>query len=163
MSSGQPYPGNIDNSREQFTVSVERSIRAEPARIWEVIATAEGMQRWMYMLLFQPRAGGRLLIDTSGASETQRLIVYGRVLEIEPPRIVRLSWRVLHEDGQLWPAQTEVAITLEPQGNATLVRLVHSGFEKLADFRGPAYSVYHHCWVQTPYLKRLEGNDGAQA
>lgn len=111
MSTGQPYPGNIDESQDQYTVSVSRSIRATPERIWKVIGTAEGMRDWMYMLNWQPRLGGRMLLDVSGASEAERIIVFGRVLEIEEARLVRMSWRVLHEDGRLWPDDTEVAIS----------------------------------------------------
>ncbi|MCB1220780.1 MAG: SRPBCC domain-containing protein [Planctomycetales bacterium] len=163
MSTGQPYPGNIDESQDQYTVSVSRSIRATPERIWKVIGTAEGMRDWMYMLNWQPRLGGRMLLDVSGASEAERIIVFGRVLEIEEARLVRMSWRVLHEDGRLWPDDTEVAISLEPESGGTLVRLVHSGFERLAEHRSQAYSVYHHCWVQAAYLKRLDDQPGAQA
>lgn len=150
------YPGNIDSSVGGITVEVSRSIRATPQRIWQVLGTEQGMREWMFMLRFQPRAGGRMLLDVSGASEDERIIVYGRVLEIEEERSLRMSWRVLHEDGRLWPDWTEVAIRLEPDGDTTLVRLLHSGFEKLAGFREQAYSVYHHCWVQAPYLQRLE-------
>jgi uncharacterized protein YndB with AHSA1/START domain len=160
--SGAPYPGNIDRSADQFTVSVERSIAASPERIWEIIASGDGMRQWMNMLNFQPVANGRILLDSSGASAAERLIIYGRVLEITELERIRFSWRVLAEDGALWPDYTEVSLSLEPQADATLVRLMHSGFEKLAEFRSQAYSVYHHCWVQTPYLERL-GNSGARA
>ncbi|MCB1216345.1 SRPBCC domain-containing protein [bacterium] len=163
MSAGQPFPGNIDESSEQFTVSVSRSIRATPERIWRIIGTAEGMRSWMNMLNWQARPGGRMLIDSSGSTEAERLLVFGRVLQIEEQRLVRMSWRVLHEDGRLWPDSTEVQISLEEEAGTTLVRLVHSGFEKLAQFQVDAYSVYHHCWVQAPYLQRLENEEGARA
>ena len=161
--SGLSWPGNIDSSTDLFTVSVERSIAASPVRIWEILGTEGGMRQWMNMLKFQPQTGGRMLIDTSGASEAERLIIYGRVLDCVANKLISFSWRVLSEDGTLWPDYTEVELTIEAQAGGSLVRLVHSGFERLAGHRDNAYSVYHHCWVQTPYLERLERQSGGSA
>lgn len=163
MSGGNPWPGNIDNSQDLFAVNVERLVAASPARIWKIIGTQSGMRQWMNMALFQTVANGRILLDSSGASEAERLIVYGRVTEFAVNRRIAFTWRVLREDGALWPDFTELLLTLEPQAKGTLVRLVHSGFEKLADYGDNAYSVYHHCWVQTPYLERLSQQYGASA
>ena len=163
MSNAAAWPGNTDLSQAEMSVEVERSIRATPERIWQVIGNADGMRSWMNMLNFQPKVGGRMLIDSSGASESDRLLVFGRVLEIREPQLLRMSWRVLHEDGRLWPAATELSLIVNAEDDGCVVRLLHSGFEKLAGFGSQAYSVYHHCWVQTPYLQRLEDSQEARA
>ena len=52
----------------------------------------------------------------------------GEVLEVDPPRLLRLSWK---DDG--WPASTEVELRLEPRPEGTLVTVRHSGWAALPD------------------------------
>ena len=155
---------DIDTSTPFGTVSVERLIAAPPQRIWEVIGTADGMQRWLNLHHYQPRLDGRILLDTSGASEAQRIIVFGRITRYEPGQEVVFTWAQLTSDRQVWPVDTEVALSLQPRGDDTLVRFVHSGFDRLAEEQArKAYTVYHHCWVECGYLGYLEELSGAEA
>lgn len=67
---------------------------------------------------------GSRLVERSGA----QMSVWAEVTEWSPPTRLALDWHPGHPDG---PATT-VELTFEPAGAATLVRLVHSGWEALA-------------------------------
>ena len=154
------YPGNEDLSAPPGTVRVARRINAGPEHVWRIIGTAEGMAQWLGAAVFQPRIDGRVLLDTSGATRDDRIVVVGRVLEYEPPGELRFSWRQLYEDFSSWPAYTELRLTVTAQPGGSRIELSHSGLERLGQFSEQAYRVYHHCWVETRYLERLEPGDG---
>jgi len=80
--------------------------------------------------VIEPRAGGRWFERGVDGSECD----WGRVLDWEPPARIRLAWML----GPQWrfdPDEehaTFVEVTFAPEGDATRVELVHSGFERLA-------------------------------
>jgi uncharacterized protein YndB with AHSA1/START domain len=157
---------NRDLSTPGAEVVVERTIAALPAAVWRIVGDPEGMRRWLGMLNYQPRVGGRVLLDqTAGATEdAPRLIVYGRVTAYVPESEVTFTWCGFMESRSFWPADTLVSITLVPEGDATVVRLTHSGFAALGGPEAQAfYRAYHHCWVQSGYMQRLDDYSGASA
>jgi uncharacterized protein YndB with AHSA1/START domain len=148
---------DTDLSVAHGTVAVERFIEASPQRIWQVIGTAEGMQQWLGLHLYQPKLGGRVLLDTSGANEAQRIIVFGRITSFEPEQQVVFTWAQLTSDRKVWPVDTEVELKLEAGAGGTLTRFTHRGFDRLDHaLAQSAYSIYHHCWVECGYLSRLD-------
>jgi uncharacterized protein YndB with AHSA1/START domain len=82
----------------------------------------------------EPGVGGRFIeeydLDTGAGYEV------GRVTAWEPGRRLALTWTQVG-----WPdgVSTDVEVTFEPSGDATLVRLHQSGFDRVgpgaADFR----------------------------
>jgi uncharacterized protein YndB with AHSA1/START domain len=87
---------------------------------------------------FEPRAGGRLF-ERAGGSEH----FWANVVAWEPPHRLVLEWKVNPEDA----ASTDVEVTFTPDGDGTLVELVHSGFERLGENAHEAYSGYGEGWV----------------
>lgn len=158
--SRQPFEGNIDLSQPADEVRVARVLKASPARVWRVLASADGMQQWMGMQLFQAQLGGRLLLDTNAAGPDDRIIIWGRVTELLEAQRLGMTWRVMREDGSAWPLDTLLCIELEPVAEGCRVTLVHSGFAALGDGAEKSYQVYHHCWVETPCLRRLDEQSG---
>jgi uncharacterized protein YndB with AHSA1/START domain len=151
---------NRDLSLAPDSVCVERSLSCSPVRAWEIVGSSAGMQRWMGFVQFQARLNGRILLDTSTTGD-DRIVVWGRICRWEPERCVSFGWRVLHESGQVWPVETVVSVELEEHAGACLARLTHSGFAALGEAAPQAYSVYHHCWVETQFMPRLQELSGA--
>jgi len=72
------------------------------------------------------RPGGRFRMDVTGRGDVAR----GEYLDVEPPHRIRFTWRWEKEqpDGHASaPAPSVVEVTLTPEGDGTLLRLVHRG------------------------------------
>jgi uncharacterized protein YndB with AHSA1/START domain len=89
-------------------------------------------------------------IDMNG-----RDIARGEVVAIEPNKRIVLSWGWEGEGHPIPPGSSEVAITLAPDGDGTIVRLTHTGL--------PAAAVKDHADGWGLFLPRLaavsEGRD----
>jgi len=104
--------------------SVEVSIRidATPDTVFRFLVDPERMTAWMGVSAeLDPRPGGRFRINVSGHD-----IAVGEYLEIVPPKRVVWSWGWEGADGEP-PWWSTVEVTLTPDGDATVVRLRHSG------------------------------------
>ncbi len=102
-------------------------VPAPPERVWSLVAEPDGRAGWWPYLDLDATPGGRFeerWTDAAGHEVTTS----GDVLDVEPPRLLRLSWK---DDG--WPAVTEVELRLEPQSGATLVTVRHTGWSALPD------------------------------
>jgi uncharacterized protein YndB with AHSA1/START domain len=97
-------------------------VKAEPSTIFALLIEP-GMQSWLGTdVEFDPRPGGLYKINVGGEHPA-----LGEFVEVTPnERVVfTFGW---NEPGHPIPAgSTKVAITLIPEGDETLVRLVHSG------------------------------------
>ena len=97
-------------------------VKAEPSTIFALLIEP-GMQSWLGTdVEFDPRPGGLYKINVGGDHPA-----LGEFVEVTPnERVVfTFGW---NEPGHPIPAgSTKVAITLIPEGDETLVRLVHSG------------------------------------
>ena len=102
---------------------VHREIRidADPATVFEFLIDPAKMVRWMGTeAVLDPRPGGDYGVNISGHER-----VSGEVIEIVPDRRVVFTWG--WEDGALpvAPGESTVEISLEPDGEGTLLRLTH--------------------------------------
>ena len=116
--SERDLSGEHDLSSEFDVVEVERLIAATPERLWQIVGSAEGMRDWLSLCVFQPRLGGRILLDTSGSNEADRIVVFGRITALEAERHVAFSWAQLSSDRRVWPVDTllEVSLSAQPGG-----------------------------------------------
>lgn len=98
-------------------------VRATPERIFAALTSREESRRFFHETDLEPRLGGhfRLLNDDGEA------IVAGKVLEFDPPRLLRMSWKELSEPDS---APGEVEYHIEPAGLST--RLTVSNFDRPA-------------------------------
>jgi uncharacterized protein YndB with AHSA1/START domain len=114
--------------------SIERevTIQAPPERVWSIITEPEHLGRWF------GDAGAEVDLRDGGEMTVRWSEVAARahIEAVEPPR--RFAWRWFHnshtDDGSdHTPANsTLVEFTLTPQGDATRLRVVESGFAGLA-------------------------------
>ena len=97
-------------------------VKAEPSTIFALLIEP-GMQSWLGTdVEFDPRPGGLYKIKVGGDHPA-----LGEFVEVTPNEkvVFTFGW---NEPGHPIPAgSTKVAITLIPEGDETLVRLVHSG------------------------------------
>ena len=101
-----------------FEVRQSIEIAAPRERVFELVATPEGVAKWGPYTTFEPRVGGRFDFQKSEWHAT------GEIVEIDPPRVVAYTWDWLnHPLGR----RTEVRFELEERGEGTLLHLIHTG------------------------------------
>lgn len=125
------------------TITHEVRIAARPETIFEFFTDPAKMVRWKGRIArLDARVGGEYHVDING-----RDIARGEYLEVDPPRRVVFSWGWMGEGHPIPPGTTKVEITLTPDGDETVVRLVHSGL--------PAGTGKGHADGWDHYLPRL--------
>ena len=76
------------------------------------------------VVIFEGRSGGRIFERTPAGE----VIEWGRVTGWDPPHRVSYSWHI----GVDATEATDVELAFEPDGEHTVVRLVHVGWERFA-------------------------------
>ena len=106
----------------------ETVIDAPVDRVWSLLTEAEHLGRWF------GDAGAEIDLRPGGALAlhwAEHGTAHGRVEQIEPGRRLALRWGA--EPGAFEPStSTHVEFTLRPEGDATRLRVVESGFDSLA-------------------------------
>lgn len=89
-------------------------------------------------VVFEPRAGGRLYeITTDGVERS-----WADVLVYEPPARVVLAWKPNDRN----EPPTEVDVRFEADGDGTIVRLEHRGWDRLGERATEARRGYDEGW-----------------
>ena len=107
------------------TLRVERVLEASPERVWQTMTHPDHARRWLEASGFEARVGHRFtarLPRGPGFDGT----VQAEVLEVDPPRRLRLWW----SGG---PVSGEVRLELHPtSGGGTRVTVDQTGFDRQA-------------------------------
>ncbi len=94
-------------------------IAARPETVFQYFVDPDKMLMWKGIEAeLEPRVGGGYRVKMS-----EENIVNGSYLVIDPPKRVVFTWG--WEDGSVAPGSTTVEVTLEPDGEGTLLRLRH--------------------------------------
>jgi uncharacterized protein YndB with AHSA1/START domain len=114
----------------ESTDTVEREIRidAEPETVFAFFVDPELLLRWKGIeATLEPEPGGvyRVVVNA-------RNTVRGRFLEVQPPSRVVFTWGMEGEAAMVAPGSSTVEVTLSPDGDGTLVRLVHRDLPRAA-------------------------------
>jgi uncharacterized protein YndB with AHSA1/START domain len=109
----------------------ETLINAPLERVWEVITAAEHLGRWFgdAGAEIDLRPGGAMVLRWTDAAHR------GRVVAVEPPTRFSYRWAPFDDPGGDEPVEgnsTLVEFTLHPDGDATRLRVVESGFASLS-------------------------------
>ena len=132
------------NPETAAAVEVEVRIDASPETVYDFFTDPEKMVQWMGRSHeLDPRPAGLFRCDING-----RDVASGSYVELDPPRRVVFTWGWESEENRTRPGSSTVAVSLEPAGEGTLVRLVHSD---LASEESRAN--HRHGW--THYFERL--------
>ena len=110
----------------------ETVISAPVERVWELITQAEHLGRWFgdAGAEIDLRPGGAMVLRWADFGTNR-----GRVVAVEPPTRFSYRWAPFKDPGGEEPAEgnsTLVEFTLQPEGDATRLRVVESGFASLA-------------------------------
>jgi uncharacterized protein YndB with AHSA1/START domain len=93
-------------------------IAAKPDEVFPYLTDAALMVRWMGDWVdLDPEPGGTFAVDFEGVP------VRGEYRVVEPPRRVVFTWGA--PGSAVPPGSSTVEITLEPDGDGTLLQLVH--------------------------------------
>lgn len=124
-------------------LELERRIRARPETIFTYFTDPERYVQWMGIDAdLDARPGGVYRVDVP-----QGFTALGRFEEVDPPRRVVFSWGWEGHD-TVPPGSTRVEVTLTPDGEETIVRLVHTGLPGADEVEQ-----HDHGWNR--YLDRL--------
>lgn len=118
MTSPLEIVGGIDRTvrtttRDGQEAKVVEASRAYPSPIedvWDALTSLERIPRWFAPVTADPRVGGRYQVEGNAS---------GEVVACEAPRALSLTWEM--QGGVSW-----VDLTLEPEGDGTRLRLVHT-------------------------------------
>ncbi len=114
---------------EQTTQVYSVFIRATPERVWDAITKPEFTTRYFYGSAIDStlEPGTPYLGWTS--DRTQKL-VDGEVLESDPPRLLRHTWRALYDEETALEQHSRVTWEIEPgDGGVTKLTVVHDQLE----------------------------------
>jgi uncharacterized protein YndB with AHSA1/START domain len=114
---------------EQATQVYAVFIRATPEQIWDAITKPEFTTRYFYGSAvdstFEPGSP-----YTGWATDPKQQLVDGEVLEADPPRLLRHTWRALYDPETAEEPYSRVTWELEPQeGGVTKLTVVHDQLE----------------------------------
>jgi len=107
------------------TVAVERAIviAATPETVWELLVDPEKAGLWMGLQIWSgPREGGLYRVEVIPGQ-----IARGELVELDPPRRLVHTWGWEGDDNPVPPGSTTIEYELTPEGDGTLLRVVHSG------------------------------------
>ena len=134
---------------EQRDDVVERVVRvdASPETVFEFFVDPTKMTRWKGRRAeLDPRPGGIYRVEISDEA-----IARGEYVTVEPPTQVSFTWGWEGQESgphAVKPGSSRVEVTLEPDGDGTLVRLRHF------DLPAEARAIHGHGW--DVFLGRLE-------
>lgn len=110
------------------TVVQEVLIDASPETVFGFFTDPDRMVEWKGVgAHLEPRPGGTYRVDMNGKD-----IALGEYILIEPFNRIVFTWGWEIPADRLPPGSTTVEVELEPRGDATLLRLTHSGLPDAA-------------------------------
>jgi uncharacterized protein YndB with AHSA1/START domain len=125
--------------------AIEREIRieADPETVFEFFTDPAKAVLWMgSKATFDPRPGGVYRLEMN-----EQWITSGEFVEVDPPRRVVFTWGWEGDGAPTPPGSSTVEVTLRPDGDGTLVRLIHRDL--------PGNDVAPHATGWDLYLPRL--------
>jgi uncharacterized protein YndB with AHSA1/START domain len=128
------------------TQAIEREmhIDASPETVFDFFTDPAKMVRWKgATATLDPRPGGVYRVQMN-----EQAIAVGEYVEVDPPNRVVFTWGWEGDYVATPPGSSTVEVTLTPDGDGTLVRLVHSGLPS-------AESVEAHGLGWDQYMPRL--------
>ena len=112
-------------------VELERRIAARPETVFRYFTDADRWRQWQGVgAELDARPGGLFRVEMTGRTH---VFARGEFVEVQPPQRVVFTWGweplpgMPDEMRSVPPGSSTVEVTLEPDGNGTLLRLRHSG------------------------------------
>jgi uncharacterized protein YndB with AHSA1/START domain len=130
-------PGGTESLRNEVRIA------APPEVVFPYFTDPERIVSWMGIAaLLDPRPGGTFRVEANG-----RDVVIGEYVEVDPPHRVVFTWGFEGTEPIVEPGSTRVEVTLERDGDETLLTLLHHGLA------GGTRDAHAEGWIH--YLARL--------
>lgn len=126
------------------TIRFERLLPGSIERVWSYITEPDKTALWIASGTIDLRVGGQCEwhcdygLDQAPGNQAQSKapVVYGEILELDPPRLFRAVWDASEcshtsQDGTV----TEITYELIPRGGQVLLVLTHSRLPNIKDIR----------------------------
>ena len=127
---------------QSLVVEREVQIEASPETVFEFFTDPAKATRWMgSAATLDPRPGGVYRVDIGQWTNV------GEFVEVDPPNRIAWTWGWEGHDDMIPPGSSTVEVTLTPDGDATIVRLVHRDL--------PVHAVEPHAHGWDLYMPRL--------
>ncbi|WP_395673934.1 SRPBCC domain-containing protein [Inquilinus sp.] len=115
-----------ENASDLTDIVVDCDLDHPPEKVWRALAEPELLAAWLLPNDIRAEEGRRFTLR--GAPGTDKPVDC-EVLEADPPRLLRYSWRGRDRDGDGRTLDTVVTFTLDgTHAGGTRLRIVHSGF-----------------------------------
>jgi uncharacterized protein YndB with AHSA1/START domain len=126
------------------SIVVERTLPYPPEKIWRALTQPELIGQWLMPNDFAATVGHRFNFRTKPQGDWDG-VVHCEVLEVEPWRRLRYSWRGGSNDNPRYGSRLDTVVTwtLTPVEGGTHVRMAHDGFTPQNDF---AYNAMSPGW-----------------
>lgn len=106
----------------ELLIEIERRMSAPPDEVFDFLTDASRYTRWMGRAAeLDPRPGGIYRVEFS-----EDAVAIGEYVEVVPPSRIVFTFGWTNNAG-VPPGSSRVEISLEPDGDGTLLRLHHSG------------------------------------
>lgn len=132
---------------------IEKTILIEAPidRVWHAISDHKEFGEWFKVALDQPFAEGETSTGRITHPGFEHVAWNADVVAIEPPRRMSFRWRPYAIDPNIdYSAEpkTLVEFTLQPEGDATRLTVVESGFDAIPEYRrAEAYRMNDGGWA----------------
>ncbi len=104
-------------------IEVDQFLARPPDQVWHALTDPDLLARWLMPNDFRPAVGHQFTFRTEPVPQHGfDGIVYCQVLDLDPPRLLRFSWRNALLD-------TVVSWRLVPEGAGTRLLITHDGFD----------------------------------
>ncbi|MFF9563241.1 SRPBCC family protein [Leifsonia sp. NPDC014704] len=126
-SAARAGDGGVWRTLAAHPLELARTIDAERSRVWNAIASADGLQTWWWRhwhdvsIVADVRVGGLYRIAAPAAG----IVVEGRYLAVEPFERLAFEWRWIDDDGPSADEAVEFRLTDAGAGTRLVVR--HTG------------------------------------
>jgi uncharacterized protein YndB with AHSA1/START domain len=119
-------------------------IEADESAVWKCLTEPAALKAWWGSgVRIDPRKGGEFEeVWTDEEGEQHRTA--GRVLALEPPSLLRLSWQEAE-----WDHETEVGFWVRPVGAQTEVQVSHGPWDEFPEEkREPLMTEFRQGWAE---------------
>ncbi|CCE11831.1 conserved hypothetical protein [Bradyrhizobium sp. STM 3843] len=114
---------------ETHAIVVEKGLPYAPETIWRMLTDSALIAKWLMPNDFVASVGHRFTFKTRPMGDWDG-VVHCEVLECEPPRLLRYSWKGGADSNPDYGSKldSEVTFTLAPVEGGTQLRMIHDGF-----------------------------------
>ena len=111
----------MEAGTSRLVIECEVRIEASPETVFEFFTDPAKAVQWMgTKATLDPRPGGLYQVEMDN-----QWIAIGEYVEVDPPKRVVFTWGWKDDMADLPPGASTVEIALVPDGDATVVRLIH--------------------------------------